>query len=162
MVSYDTTKIRKQSLVCDEKEALSLLKEANYGFLSMQDLEGGGYGIPMNYVFTGEAIYLHAALEGYKKDCLEKEQRVTFSVVGDIHTIPRKFTVNYTSVIVKGKVDIDLSYDEKLKALKLFVEKYSPEDKKVGHRFIEVRTERTWVFRLDISCISGKKKKLSD
>lgn len=162
MKLYDNRKVRKQSFLLKEEKAMQLLHEANYGFLAMQAEKGGGYGVPMNYVFEEDRIYLHAAVEGEKIDCLLKEPKVSFCVMGSIHTIPRKFTVNYTSVMVHGKVLMDLSHEEQVHAMELFIAKYSPEDVEVGMRFVEVRLPRTRVFCIQIERISGKDKFLSD
>jgi nitroimidazol reductase NimA-like FMN-containing flavoprotein (pyridoxamine 5'-phosphate oxidase superfamily) len=70
--------------------------------------------------------------------------------------IPDQFTTAYESVLVNGTVALDLSDSEKLHALELILDKYSPDDKAVGMKYAEKSFQRTCVMRLDIASVSGK------
>ena len=71
-----------------------------------------------------------------------------------------KFTTNYESVILRGKIETDLPSAEKRKALELLLDKYSPEDKEVGLKYAEKSFHRTEILRFTIQTISGKAKQI--
>ena len=64
-MKYVNDTVRRQDRLMDEERALELLRESEYGVLSMQDVDGSGYGVPLNYVWDGDhSIYIHCAPEG--------------------------------------------------------------------------------------------------
>ena len=48
MIPYDNTAVRRQDRLLDVARACELLRTGEYGVLSMQAEEGGGYGIPLS------------------------------------------------------------------------------------------------------------------
>ena len=74
---YDNATVRRQDRLLSEERALELLREGEYGVLSMASAEGG-YGVPINYAIEGDTIYLHCALEGRKLRAIAIDQRVSF------------------------------------------------------------------------------------
>ena len=69
-MNYQNDSIRRQDRLLDQPEATELLRRGEYGILCMQRPEGGGYGVPLNYVWDeADAIYIHCAPEG-RKLCL--------------------------------------------------------------------------------------------
>lgn len=156
---YNTADIRRQDRLLSEEKAYALLKNEEYGVLSMVSETGSGYGVPINFVFDNHnAIYFHCALDGKKIRCLEKNKHVTFCIIGRTSVIPHQFTTAYESVIVKGTIELHLSHEEKRQGLTLLLDKYCPKDKTVGLTYIEKSFHRTNVIRLDISAFSGKSK----
>ena len=102
--------VRRQDRLMDEERALELLRESEYGVLSMQDVDGSGYGVPLNYVWDGDhSIYIHCAPEGHKLQALEHHPLVSFCIIGRVHLLPRNFTTEYESVILRGEAHIHLS-----------------------------------------------------
>ena len=82
-MNYQNDSIRRQDRLLDQPEATELLRRGEYGILCMQRPEGGGYGVPLNYVWDeADAIYIHCAPEGRKLHCLRECDRVTFCIVG--------------------------------------------------------------------------------
>ena len=58
-MKYVNDTVRRQDRLMDEERALELLRESEYGVLSMQDVDGSGYGVPLNYVWDGDhSIYI--------------------------------------------------------------------------------------------------------
>lgn len=105
MMKYDTTTVRRQNRLLEELEAYELLKTSEYGVLSMSAVEGGGYGIPINYAWDGkEHIYFHCALEGQKLECLRANDKVSFCVVGKTQVLSSQFSTAYESVLVFGTI----------------------------------------------------------
>ena len=120
-MKYINVNVRRQDRLLDEKNATDLLRSGEFGFLSMVETgaEGSGaYGIPISYVWDGEgAIYFHCAPEGHKLNCIRDNSRVSFCVVGQTNVIPHKFTTAYESILVRGTAVIDISAEERMRAL---------------------------------------------
>lgn len=156
---YDNTSVRRQKYLLEENTALHILKEGEYGVLSMKSELDGVYGIPISYVWDGErSIYLHGALEGRKLRCLEKNENVSFCVVSFTKLIPQQFTTDYKSIILECKATIVEDDVDHQKGLCLLLEKYSPEMRKQGMKMIEKGQSKTKVIRLDILRWTGKSK----
>ena len=62
MMKYVNDTVRRQDRLMDEERAIELLRESEYGVLSMVDTDGSAYGVPLNYVWDGgQSIYIHCA-----------------------------------------------------------------------------------------------------
>lgn len=158
-MKYNNKKVRRQDRLLNEDSAGKLLAEGEYGVLSMVGEDGAGYGIPINYVWDGKSsIYLHCAPEGEKLRNIAANPSVSFCVAGKTKVISNKFTTAYESIIAKGKATADISAPERMQALELILDKYSPSDKEVGLKYTEKSFHRTAVIRIDIDEISGKTK----
>ena len=157
---YDTSNIRRQDRLLPQEKAYDLLKKGEYGTLSMVSEEDTGYGIPINFVYDDkqDCIYFHCAMEGKKLRCLAKNNRVSFCIIGKTAVISNQFTTAYESVVVNGTMDIHLSDQERRYGLSLLLDKYCPNDKEIGLRYIEKSFHRTNVIRLNIFSFSGKSK----
>ena len=162
---YNNSSVRRQDRLLDEQIGETLLREGEYGFLAMVEDRLGemaGYGIPLNYVWDGDsAIYIHCAPTGHKLSCLVQHPLVSFSIVGKTAVISNKFTTAYQSIIVRGRICIGLSVEERMEALKLIILKYSPADVEVGLKYAEKSFHRTEILRIQIESISGKNKIIS-
>jgi nitroimidazol reductase NimA-like FMN-containing flavoprotein (pyridoxamine 5'-phosphate oxidase superfamily) len=159
IMQYNTNNVRRQDRLLNEPEATSLLQTGEYGVLSMQAGNEGGYGIPINYAWDGQhAIYLHCALEGHKLNSIAECNKVSFCVVGKTNVISNKFTTGYESIILKCTAHIGLSTKERMKALELILEKYSPNDKETGMKYAKKSFDQTEIIRLKIIEWSGKTK----
>ncbi len=140
-----------------------MLKNGEYAVLSMISPEGEPYGVPINYVWNGkDAIYMHCAPEGRKLLCINKNARVSLCIIGNTQVISDKFTTRYESIILQGKARNGLDAAERMDALKIFLQKYSPNDMELGMKYAEKSFHRTDIIRVDIERISGKCKKIKD
>lgn len=161
-MNYENQPVRRQDRLLDEKEALSLLQQGEYGVLSMVREDGqSAYGVPLNYVWDGHsAIYLHGAPEGEKLRCIRACPEVSFCVVGTTEVISNQFTTEYESIVLTCSACVGLPDDERLHALKLLLAKYSPDDMEVGLAMARKSFARTEIIRLDIRSWSGKCKRM--
>ncbi len=153
--------VRRQDRLWSETAARELLNSGEFGTLSMYGTNGYGYGIPISYVTENDSIYFHCAPEGYKLDCLRANNRVCFTVVGHTHVIIGGFTTEYECVMVFGKINTNLSPEEKQHALELLSAKYNPGYEQQTARYIAKSFHRTFVLRLDIEHLSGKTKSIN-
>lgn len=150
--------MRRKDRQLSDSETGELLATGNYGVLSMVGLNGYGYGVPLNYVYTGQAIYFHSALEGRKLDNILNNDKVSFCVVGEAVPLPEKFTMKYESVILFGRVH-EVQGEEKLNALIGIVEKYSGDYLEKGKETAAKFVDKTRAFRIDIELKTGKANK---
>ena len=131
---------------------VNLIKNGEYCLLSMIESEKdnlAGYGIPINYAWDGkDYIYFHCAPQGHKLKSLDVNPNVSFCIVGKTNVVSNKFTTGYESVVISGTISRDLSEDERMKALELILDKYSPDDKVIGMKYDQKSFHRTEVLRL--------------
>jgi len=154
---YSTEGVRRQDRLLGEEGAIDLLKRGEYGVLSVSCPQNRVYGVPLNYVWDGkQSIYVHCAPEGRKLVCIDNDPRVSFCVVGRTRPIAEKFTTEYESIILDCRAERGLSADERMHALQLLVEKYSPEFREKGQHYAEKSFARTEIVRLTINSWSGK------
>ena len=150
--------MRRRDRAITEEEARALLHKAEYGVLSTVSEEGKPYGVPLNFCVINHCIYFHCAVEGRKIDNLERNKSVSFCAVGKTEILPDKFSTEYESVIASGEVEEVLNANKQI-ALEGLLHKYSPEHMDKGREYIESLREKTRVFKLTISSLSGKARK---
>ena len=147
--------MRKNDRSMNEAAIVELLRMTEYGVLSMAGLDSYAYGVPLSYVFLNGALYFHSALEGYKLDCIQENNQVSFCVVGETEILPSKFSTKYQSVIVFGQITV-IEGAEKREALIGFLKKYSSEFMEKGLKYLESDEHITRVLKLTIEDMSGK------
>ncbi|GAA0729497.1 pyridoxamine 5'-phosphate oxidase family protein [Clostridium malenominatum] len=150
--------VRRQDRILEEKDAMEILKNGEYGVLSMVGENGYGYGVPMSYTLVDNSIYFHCAVEGFKLDSIQKNNNVSFCVVGKTQLLPEKFSTKYESSLVFGKA-YEVIEEEKEKALLSIIEKYSPEYLEAGAEYIKKAAHRTKVIKIVIEKVTGKTRK---
>ena len=109
----------------DGKKALESLEKSEYGVLSVIGDDGYPYGVTVNHVTHDSFIYFHCALSGHKIDAIKNNPKVSFTAVSRYLLHPEEYNTEYASVVVFGKAEL-IEGDEKIKAMKLLVEKFSP------------------------------------
>lgn len=158
---FSNENVRRQDRLLDEERAMEIIKEGEYGILSMRTENGdGAYGIPISYVWDrGNSIYLHCAPAGRKLDCIDACRHVSFCIVGKTKVVPENFTTAYESVVLECTAHRSLHEAERMSALSLLLSKYCPEDKVRGIEYANKSFPRTEIIRLDIERISAKCKR---
>lgn len=161
-MNYSTENVRRQDRLLNEAEAKQLLQQGEYGVLSMLTGNRSAYGIPISYAWDGHSyLYLHCAPEGHKMRCIAVNDRVSFCVVGHTRVIPDQFTTAYESIVISCAAQLVTDDGERMKALELLLDKYSPNDKTVGMQYARQSFDRTAIIRLDIIQWSGKTKRIT-
>ncbi len=150
--------IRRKEKKLNNEESISLLKESNYGILSVCLNNGYAYGVPLNFVYSNGAIYFHCAKEGQKLEAINGNDKVSFSIVNNVELLPSKFDTNYESVITFGKA-YEVFEDEKKQALLALINKYSKDYLKEGTAYIERAQDKIKIIKIEIEHITGKGKK---
>jgi uncharacterized protein len=147
--------MRRKDRQLDIKRAIEILEQGEYGVLSMCDVEGYGYGIPMSYTCKDNSIYFHCALEGSKIENINHNNKVSFCVVGNTKVLPEAFATIYESVIAFGTA-IEAEGQEKHDALVELIQKYSPQYLEGGLEYIKRAQDKTKVIRIDIENLTAK------
>lgn len=150
--------VRRKDREISAEEAWSVLRDAEYGFLSTVSPEGAPYGVPLSFCVLNRHIYFHCAMAGRKTDNLEANSLVSFCAVGETRVIPDKFSTKYQSAIVAGVAE-EVFSEEKQQALEGLVRKYSPDFIESGAKYIDALTHKTRVFKIPVGEISGKARK---
>ncbi len=160
-MNYNNETVRRQDRLLDEATALDLLKNSDYGILSMQGDDDDAYGLPISYAWDGDQnIYLHCATEGKKLRLIDRCNRISFCVIGQTKVIPKQFTTEYESIILTCTASRHLPEEERMKAFELILDKYSPQDKTVGMNYARKAFNQTEMIRLQIGQWSGKCKRI--
>jgi len=146
----------KQPMTADEIE--DLLSRVLVGRLGTCR-DDQPYVIPVCFAYYKGRIYFHCAPKGRKMEVMEANPRVCFQV--DEHRLvpsstPCNFTMHYRSVLVFGRVRFLTDLKEKLKILKIMVDKYA--SAKLAKPLDEAMTHQVEVGEITIEEISGKKK----
>ena len=118
MITFDNSKIRRQDRLLTAEEAYTLLKEGEYGVLSMCTP-----GLP-------------------------------------ICVVPDKFTTAYKSIVLACRAETGLDEDERWRALRMIIQKYSPQFAGIGEKYAAASFHRTEVIKLVVDSMSGKAKRV--
>lgn len=142
----------KQQLSAEEVE--SILLTGKYCVMAASGDDDYPYAVPVNYVYDGTSIYIHSAAKGHKIDALRRNPKCSLCIVDKDDVIPEEFTSYFRSVIAFGTARFVESTDEKIAALRLLGDKYSPgvDPEAEIARFIKTVS----IVRIDIDSVTGK------
>lgn len=172
--------VRRKDREMSKEFAMEVIDKSRYGVLSMID-DKKPYGLPLSIVRDGENLYFHSAKDGRKTEVLKKNSKVNVVFVGEtkipenftkeeldeisredskaVKLISSVFTTEFESALVSGRVKLIEDEEEKIKAMKIICEKYTPTKMEYFNKAIEVGLSRTNVYRIDVEEISAKRKK---
>ena len=136
--------------------ALSVIDKCEYASLATINEDGSPYCINISVVRIDDGVYFHCALSGKKTDNMKRDNRVCLSFVGDTYLPPDEFTAKYESAVVAGTADEVVDMTEKLTALRLLCEKYTPSNMADFDDHIERYIKHTAVWKIHIDEITGK------
>ncbi|HIW15424.1 MAG: pyridoxamine 5'-phosphate oxidase family protein [Acutalibacteraceae bacterium] len=140
------------------KEALSLLQNCEYAFLSTVCPDGQPYCVPVSPVFEGKTAYIHGAHYGQKIENIENDSRVCLCCVGNTQRVPEKFTLLYESVVAIGQAFVVEDIGERRHALELLCRKYAPEQGDEIPAAAANGAGHTAILRITLTEIHGKRK----
>jgi len=149
-------KMRRDEKQLNEKETINILKTNEYGILSTIGENDYPYGVPVNYVMLDNKIYIHCAKEGHKLENIRYSNKVSFTVINKYELVPNDFTAKYESVIVFGKA-VFVNKEIKRKALRKFIDIFSPEFKDKGYKYVNNALDKTEIVEITVEDIKGKK-----
>jgi uncharacterized protein len=127
--------VKKYEIRSKEK-MIDFLNGQPVGRMASIDKNGYPQVIPMNFVYSANAIYMHSHPIGEKLDNIRRNRQVGFEVDQHVCFLPSYYfhprdasqaDTLYISVIIKGKAEIIQDNEEKANALNSLMKKYQKE-----------------------------------
>lgn len=146
---------RKKQLLSHEK-AEEILVKGLTGVLGVSGDDDYPYTVPVNFVYDNGTIYFHCAKSGHKLDAIRKNNKVSFCVIDKEQVVPEEFTAYFRSVIAFGKATEVEEDNEKLKAMRLLNQKYSPGLDEAGDKEIQREWKILCVIKIQVEHLTGK------
>lgn len=122
------------------------------------DTGGKALCVPLSVVRDGDTLYFHCAAEGQKTDCLRANPEVCVACVGDARCPNDRFTTLYESAVAKGTAREVTETEEKIHALRLICERFSPDNMPQFDGAIAYSLPVTAIWRIDVKEWTGKAK----
>lgn len=146
--------MRRFKQLLTSEASVDILEKGKYAVMAVSGDDDYPYTVPINYVYEGTCIYLHSAKQGHKIDAIIRNPKCSLCIVGKDDVVPEEFTSYFRSVIVFGQATIIESNEEKIRALTLLCDKYSP-GINPNHEIEKFRNSVA-VIRVDIEELTGK------
>ena len=168
--------MKKKDLEMDKHFAYSIIDKADFGSLATINEDNTPYSVPISFVRKENIIYIHSSIQGTKIRNITKTPEVSMSFVGDINTpfpiideeiyIGRKlseiFTTEFESAVIFGIASRVENRNEKILALKLLCEKYTPNNMDTFNEKIKDSMDFTTIIRIEIKKITGRRKRYDE
>lgn len=151
--------MRRKDRQMPEEFALAVIDKCSFAQVAMTDEKGNPYCVPLSVAGDGGSIYFHSAFEGTKTDILKRNPKVYVSCVGDVTPATDRFTTEFESAAFSGTACEVTDIQEKIRALRLICEKYTPANMKNFDDAIAKSLDRTAVWKIRIENLTGKRKK---
>jgi len=150
---------QSQKEIKDKATITNLLRTCPVGRLGTITRDGYPMVKPLNFVYYGDSVYFHTALQGEKIEDIERDSRVCFEVdllIALVKSLgsPCRAEYLYQSVIIKGRAHLIKDPMERQRALENLMKKYQPEG---GYGdFLPEKLAITGVVRIAIEEMVGK------
>ncbi|MFH5837080.1 pyridoxamine 5'-phosphate oxidase family protein [Proteiniclasticum sp. C24MP] len=146
---------RRKNRTLPEEHIEEILKEGLYGVLATTGVDGYPYATPLSYIYHNGKIYFHCAPSGMKMENISNCDKVSFTVVTDVETLPNQFSTRYRSVVLFGRAKV-IEGSEKDAALEEIIEKYAPDFIDQGQLYIKGKKEITSIIGIEIEYQTAK------
>ncbi len=151
--------MRRKDREMNSDFALLVSDKCEYAVLAMTDHDNMPYCLPLTIVREEDTIYFHSAMAGLKTDILKTNPNICMTCVGDTHRLEDKFTTEFESAVIRGKAYEVTDAQEKIHALRLLCLRHTPANMQQFDDSIRKSLDRTAVWKIKISSITGKRKK---
>jgi len=127
-------------------------------FLGLCDNDHQPYVLPMNFGYADHIIYLHSGQFGRKWQLMKSNPKacITFCLGDDLafqdEIIACSWRVKSKSVIAEGMIEFIEDFDEKVEAMKIFMDHYSDLD----FQFKAPAIKNVGIFKMKIEKIAAK------
>jgi len=126
--------LRSKAFYQDPERIANIINKCEVCYAGMVDENNEPYVVPFNFGFQDGIIYLHSAQMGKKMDILRKNNKVCLSFSTDHQMawqnadVACSYLMKYRSVQVFGHVEFIEDFDEKIKGMNIFMQKYTGRD----------------------------------
>lgn len=159
----------------NDESAYEIIDKCEYATFSTIDGDEI-FSVPLSIVRSGDFIYIHGATSGGKKRVFHSGKEVSIVCVSDAKVPnlsedelckfaqnPKSlgsnvFTTEYKSAILKTLAYEVLESDEKIMALRLLCEKYTPKYMEAFDEAVKFSLNRTNIYKFKIVSMSAKAK----
>lgn len=148
--------MRRSKQLLSIPDTQTILERGVTLILALQGNEEYPYCVPVNYVWEANHLYFHCAKTGHKREVMDYNPHVSFSIIDKEDIVEEKFTCYFRSVIGFGKAKNVEDSDEIIHALRLLIKKYSPSYIEEGENEITSSLASVDIIRIDIDEVSGK------
>lgn len=141
------------------EDARAILEAGEYCVVATVDEDGAPYCTPLSYIVDGNDLFIHTGAAGGQKTAdWERDPRACLTVAVDMEPVYERnlFTTYYASIIARGSVERVTDDAKKRWALAKLCMKYVPAFKKEVGPAIERELDRTAIWVVHLSSISGK------
>lgn len=141
-----------------KEECIEILKNTKRGILSVIGEEDYPYGMPLNHYYNegDHCLYFHSGKQGYRIECLRKNDKVSFCVMDEGYQNEGEWALNFQSVICFGRFEVVEDYEESMEIVRKLSAKFT-DDTKLIEDDIQRTGRKTLVFRIRIEHMTGKK-----
>lgn len=150
--------MRRKDKAIGTEETIEMLKNASFGTLALNGVDGYPYSVPVSFGYDDNKIYFHGASSGLKYESIKADSKVSLSVVEKDDVQPSEFTTLYRSAVLYGNCTLVTDPDEIAKAYNVILDKYSKGFEKEGADYIKKYGAVTAVFTIEIEHLTGKGK----
>ncbi len=148
--------MRRKKQLLSEMETIRIFERGTSGTLALLGDEGYPYAVPMSYCYVNGKIFFHCAKSGHKIDAVRSCDKASFCVIDQDQIVPAEFTTYFRSAIAFGRVREIQDDGEKLAAITLLAEKYSPDYTEGRKAEIQREFNALCMLELRIEHMSGK------
>ena len=155
---YHPKRVRNE--IIDTNEIENLIKQGNHITLALCD-NNIPYIVTMSYGYDDNKkyLYFHCANKGDKLDYIKKNGNVIGTIIKDNGYLKTKCDHDYESVIIRGKIFIVESLEEKKHGLQILLNHLEEDPRPIFERNIEndESYRKVTILRLEIESVIGKK-----
>ncbi len=146
---------KKQALT--PGQIIEILKTEKRGVLSVQGDDGYPYGMPMNFWYNEENgyIYFHSGKNGHKTDAISSDNKVSFCVYDEGYRKDGEWSLNISSVIVFGRMNIVEDSEKTIEIYRRMSLKYTSDIEYIDSE-IQKFAKDTVCYELQPEHITGK------
>ena len=149
--------MRRNDREMNQEFAFYVIDKAPFATISMVRPDGSAYGIPISVVREDDHFY--SAMEGEKLESILHQNEICISAVSRCRPVPDKFTLEYESAVVWGKAYLVSEKEERIHGLSLICQRFAKQNMDHFQDAIDRSLGRTAVIRVDITKVTGKRKK---
>jgi hypothetical protein len=148
--------MRRSERAMSSEDVEMILETGEYGILTIVLSNEFPYGVPVNYIYHENAIYIHCAPQGQKIDAIGSGTKASFTIVNRSKVISEKFTSSFESVVAFGTAEVIAPNPSGRAILEGFIRKYAPKDLEAGYRYADNSHMKTALIKFSIEHITGK------
>jgi nitroimidazol reductase NimA-like FMN-containing flavoprotein (pyridoxamine 5'-phosphate oxidase superfamily) len=148
-------KMRRFKQQLSDIETLEIVKRAKTAILGVNGDGGYPYTVPINYVYSDNKIYFHGAKAGHKFEAIQKNNKVTLSIVDKDDIVKAELTTYFRSVSIFGLAKILDTDEEIFRAAEVLGLKYN-ENKEAVDKEIEREWRALCCIEISIEHMTGK------